>query len=286
MDITVTLQQQADDYQRIEQAILYLQANTHRQPGLQEVAESVHLSEYHFQRLFTRWAGISPKRFLQYLTKEHARRLLEQSASLLETAYAVGLSGPGRLHDLFITCEAVTPGEYKQRGAGLSIRYGFHPSPFGECLLAVTERGICSLSFTASTGRPAALAELRSRWPKANLAEDQAGTRPLAQQVFEPQPSTASQPLPLFLSGSNFQLKVWEALLRVPAGSLASYEDIARWLGMPRASRAVSGAVARNPVAYLIPCHRVIRKLGEFGGYHYGAARKQAILGWEMAHSA
>ena len=286
MDITVTLQQQADDYQRIEQAILYLQANTHRQPGLQEVAESVHLSEYHFQRLFTRWAGISPKRFLQYLTKEHARRLLEQSASLLETAYAVGLSGPGRLHDLFITCEAVTPGEYKQRGAGLSIRYGFHPSPFGECLLAVTERGICSLSFTAPTGRPAALAELRSRWPKANLAEDQAGTRPLAQQVFEPQPSATSQPLPLFLSGSNFQLKVWEALLRVPAGSLASYEDIARWLGMPRASRAVSGAVARNPVAYLIPCHRVIRKLGEFGGYHYGAARKQAILGWEMAHSA
>jgi AraC family transcriptional regulator of adaptative response/methylated-DNA-[protein]-cysteine methyltransferase len=221
---------------------------------------------------------------LQYLTKEHARQLLEQSASLLDTAYAVGLSGPGRLHDLFITWEAATPGEYKQRGAGLDIRYAFQPSPFGECLLAVTERGICGLAFSGAGGHPAALAELRSRWPKSTLAEDPAAIQPFIQQVFEPHPN--SQPLPLFLSGSNFQLKVWEALLRIPAGSVASYEHIARWLGMPSAARAVSSAVARNPVAYLIPCHRIIRKLGDFGGYHYGTARKQAILGWEMAHAA
>jgi len=280
------LPQQSDDYQRVEQAIYYLQANAHRQPSLAEVAASLHLSEYHFQRLFTRWAGISPKRFLQYLTKEQARRLLEQSASLLETAHAVGLSGPGRLHDLFITCEAVTPGEYKQRGAGLTIRYGCHPSPFGECLVAITERGICGLAFRNQSNPAHLLDELSRRWPMAHLEEDTTATAPLVEQIFEPQSHAVQQPLTIFLSGSNFQLKVWEALLRIPAGSVAAYEDVARWLGMPSAARAVSRAVACNPVAYLIPCHRVIRKLGDFGGYHYGTARKQALLGWEMARQA
>jgi AraC family transcriptional regulator of adaptative response/methylated-DNA-[protein]-cysteine methyltransferase len=283
MKISTDFQQLSDDYTRVEQAIRFLDANTQRQPELREIAESVGLSEFHFQKLFTRWVGISPKRFLQFLTKENAKRLLEDSTNLLDAAYEVGLSGPGRLHDLFITCEAVTPGEYKARGEGLTIRYGFHPSPFGECLLATTPRGICSLAFVEKRDRRAALDELRRQWSKAVLVEDPLVTRPLVRRIFNRDASSLQSSLALLLRGTNFQIKVWEALLCIPPGRVVTYEDIAAFLGKPTASRAVGGAVASNPIPVLIPCHRVIRKVGEFGNYRYGPARKKALLGWEMA---
>ncbi|NJD60369.1 MAG: 6-O-methylguanine DNA methyltransferase [Anaerolineales bacterium] len=278
-----TYTQLSDDYARIEQVIYYLERNASRQPSLEEIAEHIHLSEYHLQRLFTRWVGVSPKRFLQYITKEHAKQMLVQSASVLDTAYQVGLSSPGRLHDLFITWEAVTPGEFKQRGEGIAITYGFHPTPFGEILLGTTERGICFLSFIMPSGRTAALQALRKIWPKARLVEAPGATEPLISEIFGLTASHSRNPLHIYLNGSNFQLKVWEALLRIPPGSVVSYRDIAAHLGDPQASRAVGNALGRNPVPVLIPCHRVITSLGEFGNYHYGEARKIALLGWEMA---
>jgi AraC family transcriptional regulator of adaptative response/methylated-DNA-[protein]-cysteine methyltransferase len=281
-----TYTQLSDDYSRIEQVIYYLQKNSYRQPTLSEIAEHVHLSEYHFQRLFTRWVGISPKRFLQFITKEHAKQLLAQSSSVLDASYQVGLSSPGRLHDLFVTWEAVTPGEYKLRGTGLKIHYGFHPTPFGEVLLASTDRGICFLSFIMPSGRTAALKILQEDWPKARLLEDASITQPLITQIFRSSQHGSQQPLQLFMSGSNFQLKVWEAQLHIPSGNVVSYRDVANFLGEPKASRAVGNALARNPVAVLIPCHRVINSVGEFGNYHYGEARKVALLGWEMARVA
>lgn len=276
----------SDDYQRIEEAILFLEANASRQPGLKETAAHLHLSEYHFQRLFTRWVGISPKRFLQFITKENARRLLDEAGSVLEAAAGSGLSSTGRLHDLFISCEAVTPGEYKNRGEGLEIRYGFHSTPFGEALLALSDRGICSLVFLSPGSRQTALLSLRERWLKANLQEDPASGRPLVEQIFRLQDHSALPKIPVYLNGTNFQIKVWEALVRIPAGRVVSYQHLAASLGMASASRAVGQAVAANPVLFLIPCHRVIRSLGEFGGYQAGPIRKKAILGWEMAQAA
>jgi AraC family transcriptional regulator of adaptative response/methylated-DNA-[protein]-cysteine methyltransferase len=275
-----TYHQLSEDYQRIEQAIRYLDTNFQHQPDLAEIAASVHLSEYHFQRLFTHWVGISPKRYLQYLTKESAKSWLKASASLLEAAYASGLSGPGRLHDLFVTCEAVTPGEFKHKGEGLQIAYGIHPSPFGECLLAVTARGICSLMFVQGSDQQAALAAFRHDWQKAELSEDPGRTRPLIEQVFS---SPGGEHFPLHLLGTNFQMKVWEALLCIPSGALTTYTAVAQSIGRPSAARAVSNAVAHNPIAYIIPCHRVIRESGEMGGYRYGIPRKRAILEWEAA---
>jgi AraC family transcriptional regulator, regulatory protein of adaptative response / methylated-DNA-[protein]-cysteine methyltransferase len=275
--------QLSDDYTRIEQVIYYLEKNATYQPGLSEIAAHVHLSEYHLQRLFTRWVGVSPKRFLQFITKEHAKQLLAKSTSIMETAYQVGLSSPGRLHDLFITWEAVTPGEFKSRGDGLIINYGFHPTPFGEILLGSTDRGICNLSFVMPSGRLEALETLQEAWPLAILVEKPNLTQSMIEQIFPPSTQYATQPLHLYLNGSNFQLKVWEALLLIPSGNMVSYRDIASYLGEPNASRAVGNALARNPVAVLIPCHRVIQSLGEFGNYHYGKERKIALLGWEMA---
>jgi AraC family transcriptional regulator of adaptative response/methylated-DNA-[protein]-cysteine methyltransferase len=280
---TIDYKQLSNDYRRVEQAIAFLEENFSRQPELKEIAASVNLSEYHFQRLFTRWVGISPKRFLQFLTKERAKELLEKSHDVLGVAYETGLSGPGRLHDLFVTCEAVTPGEFKSRGEGLTIAYGFHPTPFGECLLAATERGICNLAFVQQGDRERVLDVLKSRWRKARLNKDMPRTRALVSQVFAWYIGQTPAPLHLFLNGTNFQIKVWEALLQIPPGAVVSYEDIAARIGMPSASRAVSNAVAQNPIPVIIPCHRVIRKAGEFGGYHYGAARKKALLGWEAA---
>ena len=285
MDMTMTdYETLSQDYRLVERAILYLESNFKRQPGLKEVADSVGLSEYHFQRLFTRWVGISPKRFLQFLTKEHAKRLLQESENVLQTAYESGLSGPGRLHDLFVSCEAVTPGEYKQAGEGLQIDYGFHSSPFGECLIARTDRGICNLAFIREGEREKALTELRKNWKHADLNENPAATFPLVRQIFSQKWDSDSSPLHLYLRGTNFQIKVWEALLRIPVGSVVSYQDIAVSIGMPKASRAVGHAVGQNPIPVIIPCHRVIRKGGEFGDYHWGSARKKALLGWEMAH--
>jgi AraC family transcriptional regulator of adaptative response/methylated-DNA-[protein]-cysteine methyltransferase len=277
---------QADtDYGRIEQAIHYLEQNFREQPDLAAVADYVGLSEYHFQRLFTRWAGISPKRFLQFLTMNYAKQLLAESRSLLDTTYEAGLSSPGRLHDLFITLEAVTPGEYKQKGAGLTIPYGFHQTPFGECLLGMTERGICSLMFVEDGSRASVLNEFSADWPEAELVENEEATRPLIEQIFSSPAKPKERPsLHLFLKGTNFQVQVWRALLQVKPGTAVTYGTLARLAGKPKAVRAVGTAVGHNPIAYLIPCHRVIRQAGGFGDYRWGAARKKAILGWEAAH--
>ena len=267
-------------YRLIEQAIEYIEANLQQQPELEEIASAVGLSEYHFQRLFTRWAGISPKRFMQFLTKEQAKEFLDQSENLLETTHRTGLSSLGRLHDLFVNTEAVTPGEYKSRGAGVNIRYGIHPTPFGKCLIATTERGICHLGFVdGSEGK--AIDGLAAHWQQANMLEDYTATAPLVNRIFLD--SGMDTPLKLHLRGTNFQIKVWEALLNIPTGALTTYEHIAARIGNPRAVRAVGSAVGDNPIAYLIPCHRVIRKSGEFGNYLYGSARKKAILARELA---
>jgi AraC family transcriptional regulator of adaptative response/methylated-DNA-[protein]-cysteine methyltransferase len=251
---------------------------------LGEVARNVNLSEYHFQRLFRRWAGISPKRLVQFLTLEHAKKVLEESRSVLDATYDAGLSSPSRLHDLFVNVEAMTPGEFKAKGAGLKIHFGFHPSPFGECLLAVTERGICGLGFVGEGGRAQVLEDFKRRWPAAEFQENPQKTRSTIDRVFSPRKRNGSDPVKLFLMGTNFQVKVWEALLRIPPGSVVCYEDLARQLGEPSAARAVGGAVGRNPISFLIPCHRAIRKMGITGDYHWGAARKKAILAWEAAH--
>jgi AraC family transcriptional regulator of adaptative response/methylated-DNA-[protein]-cysteine methyltransferase len=278
--------QYSQDYQVVEQALVYLEHNYRTQPSLDEVAASVGYSPYHFQRLFARWVGISPKRFTQFLTKEHARHLLESSSTLLDISYQAGMSGPGRLHDLFVSCEAVTPGEYRSRGAGLSIDYGFHDTPFGECLLAATERGVCGLYFVIGQDRAATFEQFSGQWNRASLSESAAKTAPLIGQIFPIQSGDTLKALHLYLQGTNFQIKVWEALLRIPSGQVLAYNDLANMIGKPGSARAVSRALAVNPIAVLIPCHRVIRKMGAFGGYRWGTARKKAILGWEMARSS
>ena len=284
MESTTELSQH---YQLIERAIQYIEANVQRQPELDEIASAIGLSEYHFQRLFTRWAGISPKRFMQFLTKEHAKGLLTRSENLLETTHQVGLSSLGRLHDLFINTEAVTPGEFKSQGSGLTIHYGLHHSPFGKCLIATTERGICHLGFV-QTSEGNAIDNLVADWKQAKMVEDYKSTAPLIDRIFTgPQTGTAferqNQPLSLHLRGTNFQIKVWEALLNIPSGAVTTYEQIAMRIGSPNAVRAVGSAVGHNPIAVLIPCHRVLRKSGEFGNYRYGAARKMALLAREYS---
>lgn len=284
MNIVVNSTQASEDYLRIEQAILYLEDHYKDQPGLDEVATKIGLSEYHFQRLFTRWAGVSPKRFLQFLTKEGAKDLLNRSENLLETTHQVGLSSLGRLHDLFVTAEAVTPGEYKSRGEGVTIRYGVHPTPFGKCLIATTDRGICHLSFV-QTSEGDALDALVSDWQKAEMIEDHRSTMPLIRPIFDLRYNHGSEPLNVHLRGTNFQLKVWEALLQIPAGQATTYASLAARIGRPNAARAVGTAIAHNPIAVLIPCHRVIRKVGDFGNYRYGALRKKALLAREFVNA-
>jgi AraC family transcriptional regulator of adaptative response/methylated-DNA-[protein]-cysteine methyltransferase len=271
------------DYERIEKAIKYIETHFDVQPELKKIADHIGLSEFHFQRLFSRWVGISPKRFLQFLTKEHVKRLLADSANILDAAYDAGLSGPGRLHDLFVTCEAVTPGEFKAGGKGLTIAYGWHLSPFGECLIAQTERGICWLSFVRNGDRQAPIAEFTAAWKNARIVEDRAGTRSLVARIYDPAMWSSSSPLPVLVKGTNFQIKVWEALLKIPVGTVVTYEDIAFYIGFPKAVRAVGNAVGKNPVSFVIPCHRVIRKTAEVGNYGGGPARKKAMLGWEAA---
>ena len=275
-----------DDYRRIEKAIRYIEDHTLDQPDLEELARQVHLSPYHFQRLFTRWAGVSPKRFLQFLTLAHAKRLLKEHGSQLDTAYRTGLSSPSRLHDLFVAVDAVTPGEYRALGRGLEIAYGLHPSRFGRCLLAVTDRGLCGLSFVDEADPERSLQELRRRWPKARFVENRERTAAMSRRVFASPEEEDRAPIPLLLKGTNFQIKVWEALLRIPPGSVTSYQVLAAAIGNPAASRAVGAAVGANPIAYLIPCHRVILSTGAFGNYRYGTPRKKAILGWEQARLA
>lgn len=282
---TTDWQQASCDYKRVERAIAYLEKNFLEQPSLREIAESVSLSEYHFQRLFRRWAGISPKRFLQYLTLEYAKSLLEKSENLLNVTYESGLSSPGRLHDLFVSCDAVTPGDYKSRGEGLVIEYGFHPSPFGTCLLLKTGRGICGLAFALDDDPDASLEKFRKRWRRAVFVENHLGTAPLFKQIFEPGDPGRHSPLHLHIRGTNFQIKVWQALLSIPMGAVVSYSKIAGSLGMPRGSRAVGTAIGQNPISFLIPCHRVLRKSARISGYAWGPRRKRIILGWEAAQT-
>jgi AraC family transcriptional regulator of adaptative response/methylated-DNA-[protein]-cysteine methyltransferase len=276
------------DYARVAKALAYLAENYTAQPELTEIAEQAGLSEYHFQRTFTHWVGISPKRFLQYITLAHAKERLRQSTSLLDASFEVGLSGPGRLHDLFITWEAMSPGEYKQRGRGLTIDYGFHPSPFGECLLMTTPRGICGLAFVVSGQRETALEELGAGWEHARLRQDQRATHTTAESIFSRAEGRGRRTptVRLLLRGTPFQVKVWEALLRVPVGALTSYEHLGRALGYRgRGNQAIGQAVGSNTIAYLIPCHRVIRKSGLISGYRWGPERKLAMLGWEAAQT-
>ena len=278
-----TLDQLCDDYQRVEKAIAYIEAHVDRQPSLDEIAENVHLSPFHFQRLFSRWTGISPKRFLQFLTLEYAKSLLDDAPSVLDAALGAGLSGAGRLHDLMVVCEAVTPGDVRRRGEGLTIAFGLHPSPFGRCLIAATDRGICALRFLWHDSTEAMVSELQDRWPLARIIEDPCRISALAKQIFGFSLPEAAAPLHLYVRGTNFQIQVWQALLKIPLGAAVTYEDIARHIGMPRAARAVGNAVGSNPIPFLIPCHRVIRKTGVFGNYGEGPLRKKAMLGWEAA---
>jgi AraC family transcriptional regulator of adaptative response/methylated-DNA-[protein]-cysteine methyltransferase len=271
------------DYRRIERAIAYLEEHALELPSLDEVAEQIGLSSSHFQRLFKSWAGVSPERFLQYLTVEHAKKLLRNSVSVLNTALDVGLSGPGRLHDLFVCVEAMTPREFKVQGKDLLISYGFHATPFGECLLAVTPRGICSLAFVEPEKRTIALSELRATWQESVLLENQSAGREIIKQIFDQTRDKAQTPLKVLLKGTIFQLKVWETLLRIPEGTAISYDSLAKAVGNPKAHRAVGTAAGHNPVAYLIPCHRVLRANGDIGGYHWGTTRKRAILAREAA---
>ncbi len=278
--------QAALDYRRVEKAILYLQDHFLEQPDLATVARAAHLSEFHFQRLFSRWAGISPKRFLQFLTVEHAKRQLADARALLEVTLESGLSSPGRLHDLFVSVEAVTPGEFKTRGAGVHIHHGVHPTRFGPCLLGVTERGVCWLGFSGGDSNKEAVKPMKQCWAGATFSERPDLTAPVAARIFSGLNDAPQSPLALLLLGTNFQIKVWQALLKIPAGVLVSYETIGGLIGAADASRAIGSAVGRNPIACLIPCHRVIRKTGLVGGYRWGEARKRAILGWEAARAA
>ncbi len=290
-----TLADQASDYDRVRRALEYMTARWRRQPSLEEIAAHVGLSESHFHHLFRRFSGITPKAFLQAITLDHAKALLKDSASLLDATYEVGLSGPGRLHDLFVTHEAMSPGEWKAGGEGLVLRYGFAPSPFGEALAVLTDRGLAGLGWVddkeaagraADTGKPAggragALADMMRRWPKARFVEDQPAAARTVARIFEPRQWQADQPLRVVMLGSDFEIRVWQALLRIPMGRAATYGDVACHIGKPSAARAVGAAVGRNPISFVVPCHRVLGRSGALTGYHWGLTRKQAILGWE-----
>jgi AraC family transcriptional regulator, regulatory protein of adaptative response / methylated-DNA-[protein]-cysteine methyltransferase len=279
----LTAQESHINYQRIEQAIKYLEENFQRQPELDELAEKVHLSPFHFQRIFTEWAGISPKRFLQFLTVDFLKDKLERSRNLIEVAELAGLSSQSRVYDLFTTLEAVTPLEYKEHGSGIQIQYGFHHSPFGDCLIGITDRGICWLSFFAfDEDNRSALEEMKTYWHNSVFRENKELTQAFIDQIFH---NVSKKKIHLLVKGTNFQVKVWEALLRIPAGDVTTYQDIARSIKNPNALQAVGSAVGSNHIAYLIPCHRVIRKDGVLGQYRWSAARKKGIIGWEMAQS-
>jgi AraC family transcriptional regulator of adaptative response/methylated-DNA-[protein]-cysteine methyltransferase len=275
----------ASDYEIVRRAIGFISEHWRAQPEIDAIAEAAGVTTTELHHLFRRWAGLTPKAFLQALTLDHARALLRSSASVLDTTFEVGLSGPGRLHDLFVTHEAMSPGEWKAHGAGLTISYGFHPSPFGTALVMATERGLAGLAFADPGEDKAALADMQRRWPKAAYVENAARTAPLARRVFEQKLWRADQPLRIVLIGTDWEVRVWEALLKVPMGRLTTYSDIAAKVCTPAAARAVGAAVGKNPVCFVVPCHRVIGKSGALTGYHWGITRKQAMLGWEAGQT-
>jgi AraC family transcriptional regulator, regulatory protein of adaptative response / methylated-DNA-[protein]-cysteine methyltransferase len=268
---------QATDYDRVRRALEYMTARWRRQPSLEDVAAHVGLSERHFHHLFRRFAGITPKAFLQAITLDHAKALLKDSASLLDATYEVGLSGPSRLHDLFVTHEAMSPGEWKAGGEGLTLRYGFRQSPFGEAPADVGK---------PAGGREGALADMMRRWPRARFVEDPAGASRTIGRIFDCESWRADEPLNIVMLGSDFEIRVWRALLAIPMGRAATYGDVARHIGKPAAARAVGAAVGRNPISFVVPCHRVLGRSGALTGYHWGITRKQAILGWEAGKVA
>lgn len=274
------------DYQRVARAITYLAEHTGEQPTLEQIAAEVQLSPFHFQRMFCRWAGTSPKRFLQVLTLERGKRLLEQSRPLLETAHELGLSGGSRLHDHFVKIEAVTPGEHREQGRGISVEHGVYTTPFGPLFLASTGRGICRAAFVDHAPVEAQIQSLHDTWPKARLKENPAICAELVRTLLSRDGAGQGKPLSLLVKGTNFQIAVWRALLNIPPGAVASYGDIARQLGKPGSGRAVGNAVGANPVALFIPCHRVIRESGALGGYRWGEDRKQVIQTWERMQVA
>jgi AraC family transcriptional regulator of adaptative response/methylated-DNA-[protein]-cysteine methyltransferase len=271
----------AQDYDVVRRAVAHIRTNWREQPEVEAVAEAAGVTPTELHHLFRRWAGLTPKAFLQALTLDHARRLLRDSASVLDASYEVGLSGPGRLHDLFVTHEAMSPGEWKAGGEGLTLTYGFHPSPFGMAVVMATPRGLCGLALADSGEEQAALADMQRRWPKARYVEDASVTAPLARRIFDPQTWRADRPLRVVLIGTDFEIRVWETLLKIPMGRFSTYSDIAAKVCSTKAARAVGAAVGKNPICFVVPCHRVIGKSGDLTGYHWGLTRKRAMLGWE-----
>jgi len=280
------LSRAAADYAVVRRAIAFVCERWRTQPEIDTIAAAAGVSASELHHLFRRWAAITPKAFLQALTLDHARRLLRDSASVLDAAFEVGLSGPGRLHDLFVAHEAMSPGEWKSGGAGLTVSYGFHPSPFGTALVMTTRRGLAGLAFADPGGEQAALADMKSRWPKANIVEDRARTAALARRIFDTGLWRADRPLRVVLIGTDFEVRVWETLLKIPMGRAMTYSDIATKIGATKAARAVGAAVGKNPLSFVVPCHRVLGKHGALTGYHWGLTRKRAMLGWEAGRAA
>jgi AraC family transcriptional regulator of adaptative response/methylated-DNA-[protein]-cysteine methyltransferase len=280
------MEKQTHDYELVKHTLAFISENWREQPSLDTLADQAGLSATHLQRLFTRWAGLSPKAFLQAVTLDHARGLLRDSASILDASYELGLSGPGRLHDLFITHEGMSPGIYKAKGRGLKIQYGFHDCPFGRALILITNEGLAGLAFADPGQEKSALADMRARWPEASYTETPSATAPYAKRIFESERWKSDQPLRIVFIGSDFEIRVWETLLRIPFGKASTYSDIASHIGKPTAARAVGSAVGKNPISFVVPCHRVLGKSGGLCGYHWGLTRKRAILGWEAGVAA
>jgi AraC family transcriptional regulator of adaptative response/methylated-DNA-[protein]-cysteine methyltransferase len=273
------------DYDAVRRAIAYISERWRSQPDIDAMADAAGVTPDELHHLFRRWAGLTPKAFMQALTLDHAKGLLRSSASVLDAALDSGLSGPGRLHDLFVTHEAMSPGEWKAGGAGMTLRYGFHPCPFGLALAMISPRGLAGLAFADAGGEAAALADMQARWPRATYAEDRDGTAAAARRIFDPEQWRADRPLRVLLIGTDFEVRVWETLLTIPLGRATTYSDIAGRLQKPKASRAVGAAVGKNPISFVVPCHRVLGKSGALTGYHWGVTRKQAMLGWEAGRA-
>jgi AraC family transcriptional regulator of adaptative response/methylated-DNA-[protein]-cysteine methyltransferase len=280
------MEKQTHDYDLVKHTLAFISENWRDQPSLETLADQAGLSPTHLQRLFTRWAGLSPKAFLQAVTLDHARGLLRDSASILDASYELGLSGPGRLHDLFVTHEGMSPGIYKAHGRGLNIQYGFHDCPFGRALILITSEGLAGLAFADHGKEKSVLADMTARWPEATYAENQQATAAYAKRIFESERWKPDQPLKIVFIGTDFEIRVWETILRIPFGKASTYSDIACHMGKPNAARAVGSAVGKNPISFVVPCHRVLEKSGGLGGYHWGLTRKRAILGWEAGAMA
>lgn len=275
---------QTQDYALVRQVIELITERYQEQPSLEQIAAELQLSPFHLQKLFSRWAGLSPKAFLQAVTLDHAKRLLRQdNLPLLEATFELGLSSPARLHDLFVTHEAMSPGEWKAKGSGLTMRYGYHPSPFGEALVFITSRGLAGMAFADEARSQSCFDDMARRWPNATLIEDGEATAPYVQRIFKPEEWQGERPLQVVLLGTDFQVKVWKSLLKVPFGKAVTYSDVARDIGQPTASRAVGAAIGANPISFVVPCHRAVGKNGALTGYHWGLTRKRAMLGWETA---